>query len=121
MKTVTILVRQTELNRLFPDEFKLCMNDSACMLDVIQEIDRMIKTKTASFPVKGYNSLQSMVWHPIEQRFYTQVGVQAYTATEPFLNVRENPRKPLPNEVTIILVPQAGCTSDWEMMDQPKP
>ena len=28
--------------------------------------------------------------------------------------VRENPKMPLPNETTIILIPQGGCQTDWE-------
>ncbi len=50
-----------------------------------------------------------MVYHPIEDRFYKQVAVQASMKSKPFLNVKENPEMPLPNETTIILIPQDGC------------
>ena len=53
-------------------------------------------------------------YHSLEDRFYRQVAVQAYTASNPFINLRENPRMQLPNQVTIILVPEGGCTTDWE-------
>jgi hypothetical protein len=55
-----------------------------------------------------------MVYHSREDRFYKQVAIQAYTASNPFINLRENPRMQLPNQVTVILVPEGGCTTDWE-------
>jgi hypothetical protein len=45
---------------------------------------------------------------------YKQVAVQAYVKSRQFLSVRENPRMPLPNETTIILIPEGGCATDWE-------
>jgi hypothetical protein len=66
------------------------------------------------FPVKGFNCLREMVYHTIEGRFYNQVAVQAYTKSGVFLSVRENPRMPIPDETTIILVPEGGCATDWE-------
>jgi hypothetical protein len=31
-----------------------------------------------------------------------------------FLDAREKPKTPMPNGTTIILIPQGGCSSDWE-------
>jgi hypothetical protein len=55
-----------------------------------------------------------MVYHPIEERFYKQVAIQAHIKSKPFINIRENPKTPLPNETTIILIPRGGCQTDWE-------
>jgi hypothetical protein len=72
------------------------------------------QAECGEFPVKGFKSLLHMVYHPYEERFYRQVAIQAYAKSKPFLNIRESPRMPLPNEATIILVPEGGCTTDWE-------
>jgi hypothetical protein len=55
-----------------------------------------------------------MVYHSIEDRFYKQVAIQGFAPGQPFLNVRENPSRPLPDQTTIILIPEGGCASDWE-------
>ena len=54
------------------------------------------------------------VYHPIENRFYKQVAIQGYIKPSSFLNVRESPQKPLPNGVTVILVPEGPCISEGE-------
>jgi hypothetical protein len=73
-----------------------------------------MKEKFGKFPVKGFDSILQMVYHPYEKRFYKQVAVQAHVKSRQFLSVRENPRMQLPNETTIILIPEGGCTTDWE-------
>ncbi|MFH0897463.1 MAG: hypothetical protein V1850_05395, partial [Candidatus Bathyarchaeota archaeon] len=62
----------------------------------------------------GYKSLLHMVCHPFENRFYKQVAIQGYTSPGSFFNVRENPKIPLPNGITIILAPQGPCISEAE-------
>jgi hypothetical protein len=114
MKRVTLIVRQTEINRVFPNGFQLLWEDGASTLDAIRAADEEIKKKCGNFPVKGFKSLLQMVYHPYENRFYKQVAIQASIKSKPFLNVRENPKMPLPNETTIILIPQGGCQTDWE-------
>jgi hypothetical protein len=90
------------------------LEDNSSVLDVIRVADEEIKNKVEKFPVEEYKSLLSMVYHPCENRFYKQVAVQAYMTSNSFISLRENIRILLPNEVTIILVPERGCTTDWE-------
>ena len=114
MKKVLLVVRQTEISRIFPDGFHVSLEDNDSVLDAIKVADREIRRKVAKFPVEKCKSLLHMVFHPYEERFYKQVAIQAYTKSNPFISLRENPKMPLPNEVTVILVPQGGCTTDWE-------
>jgi hypothetical protein len=114
MKSVVLIVRQTEIGKLFPNGFRLLLEDNACVLNAINAVDEEIKKACEKFPVKGFGSLLQMVYHPNENRFYKQVAVQAFSESQPFVNIRGNPKTPLPNDVTIVLVPQGGCTTDWE-------
>jgi len=114
MKKVTLVVRQTEISKIFTGGFQLLLEDNASVLDAIKAVDEEIKRKCEKFPVKTFKSLLHMVYNVHENRFYKQVAAQAYTISKAFLDVRENPKMPLPNETTIILVPQGGCQTDWE-------
>ena len=114
MKKVTLIVRQTEINKIFPNGLQFLLEDNASTLDVIRAVDEEIRRKCGNFPIKGFKSLLQMVYHPYENRFYKQVAIQASIKSKPFLNIRENPKMPLPNETTIILIPQGGCQTDWE-------
>ena len=114
MKEVSLIIRQTEISRIFPSGFHLSLEDNGSVLDAIRLADEEINRKVAKFPVEKCKSLLHMVYHPYEERFYRQVAIQAYTKANPFISLRENPKMSLPNEVTIILVPQGGCTTDYE-------
>jgi len=114
LKAVTMIIRQSSVSRVFPSGLRLSFGDDASILDVINAVDQMIREKCGEFPVKGFKCLMEMVYHPIEGRFYNQVAVQAYAKSGMFLSVRENPRMPIPDEATIILVPEGGCATDWE-------
>ncbi|MDI6848105.1 MAG: hypothetical protein QMD23_08320 [Candidatus Bathyarchaeia archaeon] len=114
MKKVTLIVRQPEINKAFPNGFQLLFGDNTSTLDAIRIADEEIKKKCENFPVKGFRSLLHMVYHPYEDRFYKQVAIQAHTKSKPFLNIRENLEMSLPNETTIILIPEGGCQTDWE-------
>jgi hypothetical protein len=114
MKKVTLIARQAEISKVFPNGFELLLEDNASTLDAIKSADEEIKKKCENFPVKGFKSLFQMVYHPYEDRFYKQVAIQAHAKSKPFLNIRENAKMPLPNETTIILIPQGGCQTDWE-------
>ena len=109
MKKVTLIVRQTEINKIFHNGLQLLLESDSSILDAIKAADKEIKKECGNFPVKGFESLLQMVYHPYEDRFYKQVAVQASSKSKPFLNIRENPKTPLPNETTIILIPQGGC------------
>jgi len=113
MKSLTLIVRQTQINRIFPNGFHLLLEDDSSVLDAIRVADEETKNHVGTFPVEKCKSLLHMVYHSCEDRFYKQVAVQAYTASNPFINLREKPRMQLPNQVTIILVPECGCTTDW--------
>ncbi len=114
MKRAALIVRQTEISRIFPKGFQLLLENDASCLDAIKAADEEIKKKCGKFPAKDFKNLLHMVYHPYEDRFYKQVAIQAYVKSKPLLDVRENPKMPLPNETTIILVPQGGCQTDWE-------
>jgi len=114
MKKVTLIVRQQEISKVFPNGLELQLEDDASALVVIKAADEEIKKKCGKFPVKGFKSLFNMVYHPFEDRFYKQVAIQAYAESKPFLNIRENPKMPLPGDTTIILIPKGGCITDWE-------
>ena len=74
----------------------------------------MIVTRAGTFPVIGYKSLVHMVYHPFQNRFYKQVAIQGYSGPGSFFNLREDPKRPLPNGVTIILIPNGPCISEAE-------
>jgi hypothetical protein len=114
MKRITLVVRQTEISKVFPNGFQLLLKDDASTLDAIRAADEEIKKKCGIFPVKKCKSLLHMVYHPHENRFYKQVAIQAYAKSKPFLNIRENPKMPLEGETAIILIPHGGCQTDWE-------
>jgi len=114
MKQIALIVRQAEISKAFPNGLQLLLEDNASTLDTIRAGDEEIKKKCGNFPVKGFKSLLQMVYHPYENRFYKQVAIQASIKSKPFLNIRENPKMPLPNETTIIVIPQGGCQTDWE-------
>jgi len=111
---VTFIVQHTAIHRIFREPFELDLDDRGTILDAIRLVDEEILKKTGKFPVEGYKSLLHMVYHPFENRFYNQVAIQGYLKPGSFLNVRENPKKPLPNNVTIMLVPEGPCSSEGE-------
>jgi hypothetical protein len=73
MKKVTVIVRQREINKLFPRAFQLTLKDEASIIDVVKTVDEEIKRKVGVFPVGKYKSLLQMIYHPNENRFYKQV------------------------------------------------
>jgi hypothetical protein len=114
LKRITLIVRQAEISRIFPDGLQLLVEDEACVLDVIRKADDEMREKGEIFPLGRCKDLLHMVYHSTEDRFYKQVAIQAYAPRQPFLNIRENLRRPLPDQATIILIPEGGCASDWE-------
>jgi hypothetical protein len=114
VKIVKLIIKQAEVSKEFPEGMTLSLKDDASIIDALNAADQLIKEKCNRFSMRRYMSLLQMVYHPSEDRFYNQVAVQGYTKSNTFLNIRENPRKTLPNETTIILVPEGGCATDWE-------
>ena len=111
---VTFLLQQADINRLTKRSLELSLNEGESVIDAIKLIDEEILKKAGKFPVKGYKSLLHMVYHPFENRFYKHVAIQGYTNPGTFLNLRNNPKAPLPNGLTIILAPEGPCISEVE-------
>jgi hypothetical protein len=114
LKRVTLIVRQAEIGRIFSEGLQLLVEDKACVLDVMRKADDEMREKGEIFPLGKCKDLLYMVYHSTEDRLYKQVAIQAFAPGQPFLNVRENLRRPLPDQTTIILIPEGGCASDWE-------
>jgi hypothetical protein len=114
LKRVKLVVRQAQIGMMFPEGTQVLLEDEGSVLDAIRMADEEIKRKAGRFLVNKCKSLLHMVYHSEDGRFYKQVAIQAYAPSQPFLNVRENPRMPLPDQTTITLVPEGGCTTDWE-------
>ena len=52
MKKVTVIVRQREINKLFPRAFQLTLKDEASIIDVVKTVDEEVSystTKVGSF------------------------------------------------------------------------
>lgn len=101
------------INKVIGRELNLLLRDNANFIDAISEVDKMINSK-GSFPVPDYQSLLHMIYNPVENRFYKQTAIAAYTGPRKFLSVNENPEKVLPDETVIILIPEGGCITATE-------
>lgn len=93
---------------------KLSLDEGSSVIDAIKLVDQEILKEVSKFPVKDYKSLLHMTYNPFTNSFYKQVAIQGYTAPGSFLNLRKNPKEPLLNGVTIVLVPEGPCVSEWE-------
>jgi hypothetical protein len=113
MKRVTVIIRQREINKLFPQAFQLTLGDEASIIDAIKAVDDEIKRKAGFFPHDKYKSLLQMVYHSHEKRLNKQVAIHAHVESKPF-NIREKLTEPLPDGATVILIPEDGCQTDWE-------
>jgi len=113
MKRVKLVIHEPLINRVIGSELNLSLPDKANLVDAINEVDRLISNR-GGFPLQDYRSLLHMVYNPVENRFYKQVAVTAHKELNQMLNVRENPKKELPEGTTIILIPTGGCISEWE-------
>jgi len=113
MTRVKFVVHEPLINRVIGSELNLLLDDKTNLLDAINEVDKLINNR-GGFPLPDYRSLLHMVYNPVENRFYKQVAVTAHNKLSQMLNVRENPKKELPEGTTIILIPTGGCISEWE-------
>lgn len=113
MKHVRVIVHEPSINKLVGGEVLLQLDESANLVDAINEVDRLIVAK-GGFPMHEYQSLLHMVYNPIENRFLKQVAVAAYRQSENMINLRIDPRQKLPSDVTVVLIPAGGCISEWE-------
>jgi hypothetical protein len=76
------------------------------IIDVIIEIDRK-KGKNR------YNLLHSL-YNPRENRFYNQIGINAYTNTGEYLNLRQAPLQMLPFQSKLYILTKGPCISDFD-------
>ena len=113
MKRIRIVIREPSINKVIGSELDLLLNDEANLIDVIKEVDKVISSR-GKFPVPDYQSLLHMLYNPVENRLYKQVAVTAYKESGWLPNMRDSPKKELPEGITIILIPTGGCISEWE-------
>ena len=113
MKKIKLCIHEPTINKVIEREQNLVLDEEASLVDSIKEVDKILIGK-GGFPVKDYRSLLHMVYNPVENRFYKQVAVTAYDKSGQTINVRENPREVLPQNITITLIPAGGCISEWE-------
>lgn len=113
MKRVKLIIHEPLVNKIIGSEVNLLLNDKANLIDAISKVDTMIGSK-GKFPVPNYQSLLHMVYNPVQNRFYKQAAVTAYEESGQLLNVRDDPKKALPEGVVVIVIPAGGCISEWE-------
>ncbi len=113
MKRIRLVIYEPSINKIVGRELNLQLDDEANLVDAIKEVDKIIIGKE-SFPVPHYRSLLHMIYNPVENRFYKQVAIRAHAESDPRLDIREDPRKKLPERTTIIIIPAGGCISEWE-------
>ena len=108
-----MVIHEPSINKIIGSELNLLLPNEANLVDAISEVDKLITVK-GGFPVPNYRSLLHMSYNPVENRFYKQVAVVAHEQQANMLNVRDSPRRALPEGATIILIPAGGCISEWE-------
>jgi len=113
MKRIKLFIHEPSINKVVDRELDLLLNDNANLVDAISEVDKTMSSK-GRFPVSDYQGLLHMIYNPVENRFYKQVAVTAYKKSGQTLNVRDAPKKDLPEGITVTLIPAGGCISDWE-------
>jgi len=117
MKKITLKIQDYSINKIVGSELELLLHERANVIDAINEADKTIRRKR-KFPSKHYESLLHCVYNPIKERFYEQTGINAYTPSQKFLDVRNNPKMKLPDGATVILLPEGGCiTAREEVLD----
>ncbi len=113
MKRIKLFIHEPTINKVIGRELNLLLDSKANLVDTINEVDKIISSR-GSFPVPDYQSLLHMIYNPLENRFYKQVAVTAYKQSGQTLNVRDDPKKEIPEGITVTLIPAGGCISEWE-------
>jgi hypothetical protein len=113
MKRIKLIIYEPSINKVIGRELNLVLDDQASLIDAINEVDKIINGK-GSFPVPDFQSLLHMIYNPVENRFYKQVALRAHAESDLRLNLRDDPRRELPEGTTVILIPAGGCISEWE-------
>jgi deoxycytidine triphosphate deaminase len=116
-KKIKLKIQEYSINKIVGNELELFLHERANVIDAINEVDKIIRSK-GKFPSEHYGSLLHWVYNPVEERFYEQTAISAYTASGKFLNIRNNPKIELPDDTTVILIPEGGCvTAREEVLD----
>ncbi|MCW3976682.1 MAG: hypothetical protein NWE77_01985 [Candidatus Bathyarchaeota archaeon] len=113
MKRIKLFIHEPSINEVIGRQLDLTLNEKTNLIDVITEVDKMIRKK-GNFPISDYRSLLHMIYNPVENRFYKQVAISAYKQSGQMVNVRDDPKKELPKGTTVTLIPAGGCISEWE-------
>jgi len=113
MKRIKLFIHEPAINKVIGRELNLLLNDKASLVGAISEVDKTINSK-GSFPVPNYRSLLYMIYNPVENRFYKQVAITVYNQSGQMLNMRDDPKKELPEGITVTLIPVGGCITEWE-------
>ena len=87
MQRVILIICQQGISKAFQSDFQLYLEDDAFLLDAIKAADEEINKKCKNSPVKVCKSLLQMPYHPIEDRFYKQVAIQARRKSQPLSNI----------------------------------
>jgi hypothetical protein len=94
MKTITLIVRQVDISRLFPQDLRLSIGDDTCILDVIKAFDREINNRHSKFPVKRFKSLLHMIYHSLEEELYKRVRFK-HTSDQSRFQTKRKPESTL--------------------------
>jgi hypothetical protein len=113
MKHVKFVIHEPTVNRVIGNELVLTLYEGS-VVDAINEVDKLIKSKVGNFPLPDYLSLLHMVYNPLGSKFYKQVAIVAHSESGEMLNTRDKPKQQLPKGATVILIPAGGCISEWE-------
>ena len=113
MKRIIISINESSITKVLGAWLELVIEDEASILDVMIKLDEIINSK-GGFPLPEYKGLLHMLYNPLTDRFYKQVGVHAYTEPGKFYNVRDNVRQVLPDRTIVVIIPNAGCIGEWE-------
>ncbi len=103
MKHVKLKILDSSLKEVLEGEFTVRLQERANILDLINEIDDSRKGRFFIKNYPEYQSLLHMMWNPIENRFYKQIAISAYTENQKFFEVRKDPWLVLPDGLTVFL------------------
>jgi len=103
MKQVNLKILDSSLKEVLGGDFSIRLPDKANILDLIKQIDKSSKGQFFIKNYPEYHSLLHLMWNPIEERFYRQIALSAYTSDNRFFEVRKNPKLVLPDGLTIFL------------------
>ncbi len=101
LKKITISIHHRSLHVELP----LNLDNGATIKDAIDTADSMLSETCP---------LRELIWHPKENRFYRMVALMASCPEKPFINLRESIEVPLPDNTRIVIVPDGGCSADYE-------